>query len=59
MHAASMTGTVVLTERLGSETVLNIRLTDGSTMIAANADDQIFDKGQSVGLHLIPPNPSV
>jgi len=48
--AASMTGTVVLTERLGSETVLNIRLTDGSTMIAAIADDQIFDKGQSVGL---------
>jgi len=49
-EAASMTGTVVLTERLGSETVLNIRLTDGSTMIAAIADDQIFDKGQSVGL---------
>lgn len=48
--AASMTGTVVLTERLGSETVLNIRLTDGSTLIAAIADDQIFDKGQSVGL---------
>ena len=48
--AASMTGTVVLTERLGSETVLNIRLTDGSTMIAAIADDQIFDKGQLVGL---------
>ena len=48
--AASITGTVVLTERLGSETVLNIRLTDGSTMIAAIADDQIFDKGQSVGL---------
>jgi multiple sugar transport system ATP-binding protein len=48
--AASMAGTVVLTERLGSETVLNIRLTDGSTMIAAIADDQIFDKGQSVGL---------
>ena len=48
--AAGMTGTVVLTERLGSETVLNIRLTDGSTMIAAIADDQIFDKGQSVGL---------
>ena len=47
---ASMTGTVVLTERLGSETVLNIRLTDGSTMIAAIADDQIFDKGQPVGL---------
>jgi multiple sugar transport system ATP-binding protein len=50
VSAASMTGTVVLTERLGSETVLNIRLTDGSTMIAAIADDQIFDKGQSVGL---------
>ena len=49
-EASSMTGTVVLTERLGSETVLNIRLTDGSTMIAAIADDQIFDKGQSVGL---------
>ena len=48
--SAGMTGTVVLTERLGSETVLNIRLTDGSTMIAAIADDQIFDKGQSVGL---------
>ena len=48
--AASITGTVVLTERLGSETVLNIRLTDGSTLIAAIADDQIFDKGQSVGL---------
>jgi multiple sugar transport system ATP-binding protein len=49
-EAASMTGTVVLTERLGSETVLNIRLTDGTTMIAAIAEDQIFDKGQSVGL---------
>ena len=48
--AAGMTGTVVLTERLGSETVLNIRLTDGTTMIAAIADDQIFDKGQSMGL---------
>lgn len=47
---ACMTGIVVLTERLGSETALNIRLTDGSTMIAAIADDQIFDKGQSVGL---------
>ena len=52
--AASMTGTVVLTERLGSETVLNIRLTDGSTMIAAIADDQIFDSGQSVGLEFDP-----
>jgi len=49
-EAAGMTGTVVLTERMGSETDLNIRLTDGSTMIAAIADDQIFDKGQSVGL---------
>jgi len=45
-----MMGTIVLTERLGSETILNIKLSDGTTMIAAIADDQIFKIGQSVGL---------
>lgn len=43
-------GKVVLTERLGSETVVDIGLHDGSTIIAAIAEDRVLAAGTGIGL---------
>lgn len=42
-------GKVVLTERLGCETVIDTSLHDGSTIIAAIAEDRVLDPGSSIG----------
>ena len=47
--AALLHGKVQLTERLGSETVLNVAMNDGTTLIAAISEDAIFDRGHEVG----------
>ncbi|MCP4382394.1 MAG: sn-glycerol-3-phosphate ABC transporter ATP-binding protein UgpC [Hyphomicrobiales bacterium] len=43
-------GTVALTERLGSETVVDINLRDGSSIIAAISEDRVMDRGTEIGL---------
>ena len=43
-------GTVSLTERLGSETVVDVKLHDGSKVIAAIAEDRVLDPGTEIGL---------
>ena len=47
-------GKVALTERLGSETVINCTLRDGSTIIAAIAEDKIYAPGTEIGLRFDP-----
>ena len=47
-------GKVTLTERFGAETVVNITLRDGTNVIAALAEDQIYSLGQPVGLDFDP-----
>ena len=49
-----LSGTVAITERLGSETVVNLSLPDQSTLIAALPVDQVFEPGQSISLAFDP-----
>ena len=51
---AMVHGRVALTERLGSETVVNVTLRDGSTIIAAIAEDKIYAPGDEIGLRFDP-----
>ena len=44
-------GTVALTERLGAETVIDITLRDGSSIIAAVAEDRVLQPGTEIGLN--------
>jgi len=48
--AGMLHGNVALTERLGSETVVDINLRDGSSIIAAISEDQILETGSEIGL---------
>ena len=43
-------GTVNLAERLGSETVVDMTLKDGSTLIAAFSEDKVLDPGEQIDL---------
>ncbi|MEM8786680.1 MAG: sn-glycerol-3-phosphate ABC transporter ATP-binding protein UgpC [Pseudomonadota bacterium] len=43
-------GTVALTERLGSETVVDVGLKDGSRIVAAIAEDRVLPPGTEIGL---------
>ena len=43
-------GTVSLTERLGSETVMDVGLKDGSRIVAAIAEDRVLEPGTEIGL---------
>jgi len=43
-------GTVALTERLGSETVVDVSLHDGSRIIAALPEDKMLETGSTIGL---------
>jgi multiple sugar transport system ATP-binding protein len=43
-------GKVVLTERLGSETVVDIALRDGGNIIAAISEDRVMEPGTEIGL---------
>ncbi len=47
-------GTVALTERLGSETVVDIKLRDGSKVIAAISEDQVLEPGSEIGFTFDP-----
>ncbi|WP_128516582.1 ABC transporter ATP-binding protein [Tabrizicola thermarum] len=47
-------GAVALTERLGSETVLEVTLKDGTPVIAALAQDAVFPIGAQVNLEFDP-----
>ena len=47
-------GTVALTERLGSETVVDVTLRDGSQVIAAIAEDRVLQPGSEIGLSFDP-----
>tara|TARA_R100000935_G_scaffold55527_1_gene85560 strand:- start:173 stop:1240 length:1068 start_codon:yes stop_codon:yes gene_type:complete len=46
--AGMLHGTVQLTERLGSETVVDVRLADGSKIIAALQQDMMLEPGRNV-----------
>ncbi|WP_386679090.1 ABC transporter ATP-binding protein [Loktanella sp. R86503] len=46
--AGMLHGTVQLTERLGSETVVDVRLADGSKIIAALPQDMMLEPGRNV-----------
>jgi multiple sugar transport system ATP-binding protein len=43
-------GHVVLTERLGAETVVEVRLADKSRIIAAIGEDRVMQPGEEIGL---------
>lgn len=47
-------GTVALTERLGSETVVDIALRDGTKLIAAISEDRILEPGHEIGFTFDP-----
>ncbi|MCC5973772.1 MAG: sn-glycerol-3-phosphate ABC transporter ATP-binding protein UgpC [Rubellimicrobium sp.] len=49
-RAGLLHGSVALTERLGSETVIEVTLADGKALIAALARDAIFDIGAPIQL---------
>ena len=52
--AGRLHGSVALTERLGSETVVEVTLTDGSPVIAALSHDAVFDIGAQMNLDFDP-----
>ncbi len=52
--AGRLHGTIALTERHGAETMLNITLSDKSTLIAALAHDAVFQVGTKVNLGFDP-----
>lgn len=47
--AGKLHGTTALTERLGAETVVEVRLKDGEPLIAALAEDRVYDVGTPIG----------
>lgn len=47
-------GTVALTERLGTETVIDIKLADGNKIIAALSEDAILTEGTSASFQFDP-----
>ena len=49
-EAGRLHGTVSLTERLGTETIVGIALADGSEIIAALGEDRILAAGETVNL---------
>ena len=49
-----LAGVVGISERLGSETVVNFRLQDDSSLIASLGTDQIFTPGQTVAFDFDP-----
>ena len=47
-------GTITLTERLGAETVVEVKLRDGEPLIAALSEDRIYDTGARIGFEFDP-----
>ncbi|WP_068115908.1 ABC transporter ATP-binding protein [Tropicimonas marinistellae] len=52
--AGKLHGTVSITERLGTETILDLTLTDGSKLVAALPEDAIFKPEETVSLTFDP-----
>ena len=52
--AARLRGTVALIERLGTETVVDVAMPDGSKLIASLAEDAILERGRPIGLSFEP-----
>jgi len=52
--AGRLHGTVALTERLGAETVVDVTLNSGKTLIAALSQDRVFNLGAAVALDFDP-----
>ncbi|MCW1951827.1 MAG: sn-glycerol-3-phosphate ABC transporter ATP-binding protein UgpC [Octadecabacter sp.] len=52
--AGKLHGKIVLTERLGSETVIDVELEDGTKIIAAIAEDTVLASGESVNFDFDP-----
>jgi multiple sugar transport system ATP-binding protein len=50
-QGGALHGKVSLSERLGTETVLNITLADGNMVIASISQDQQFEMGEEISLH--------
>ena len=53
-ETAVLAGEVIMTERLGTETIVDMELPDGSRIISSLAEDQIFEPGVRVGLRFSP-----
>lgn len=53
-HEGKLHGKVLITERLGTETVVDLSLTDQSRVIASVAEDTIFSENQEVSLTFNP-----
>jgi multiple sugar transport system ATP-binding protein len=52
--AGMLHGTVRLTERLGAETVVEVSLKDGTSIIAALGEDRVLEPGSEIGLRFDP-----
>jgi multiple sugar transport system ATP-binding protein len=53
-ESGKLHGTIMLTERLGSETVVEVKLRDGAPLIAALSEDRIYDTGARIGFDFDP-----
>jgi multiple sugar transport system ATP-binding protein len=49
-EGAALVGEVILTERLGTDTIVDMELPDGSRVVSSLAEDRIFEPGARVGL---------
>lgn len=49
-----LSGQVQITERLGSDTVINVRLEDGSEILAAEAKDLVLEPGHAISFDFDP-----
>ncbi len=47
-------GEVILTERLGTDTIVDMELADGSRLISSLAEDRVFEPGARVGVRFSP-----
>ncbi len=52
--AGKLHGAIQLTERLGAETIVEVRLKDGEKLIAALAEDRVYAPGTSIGFDFDP-----
>ena len=48
-QAGKLHGAIQLTERLGAETIVEVKLKDGEPLIAALSEDRIYEPGERIG----------
>jgi len=53
-QAGKLHGHIALTERLGAETIVEVRLKDGEPLIAALSEDRVYESGTSIGFDFDP-----